>query len=379
MSLDELVGPAPAGPDFTPDLESLWARSQWLQTLDECPQDPIYHAEGSVGVHTRAVVAALCSDPAWRALEAPARQELYAAALLHDLGKPRVTRPLGEGRFLSRGHARVGARVSRQLLWRAGVPFAARERICALVDHHLVPFQTTDLADAERQLRRIGLATRLDLLAVLARADALGRSSILQGELLANLGLFSELAEEFGQSSAGLFADGWSRFRYFRDPSRAPRVEVYDDSRAKVVVLSGMPGSGKSTWIARECPDWPRVHLDGIRRELGVSPKDNQGPVVSEARVRAREHLRGERSFVWDATNLSRDIRRQVVDLCDAYRARVRIVYVEVPPDVAERQNRERPESVPAAAIERMLRRWDVPDLAEASEVDYVVAESSSG
>ena len=374
MSLPGLVGATPEGPGFEPDLEPLWARSEWLQQLDGCPQDPIYHAEGDVALHTRAVVAALCSDPAWQALPEAERLELYAAALVHDLGKPRVTRPLEGGRYSSRGHPRVGARVVRQLMWRAGVEFKLRERICALVEHHLVPFQAHDLEHPQRSLRRIGLSVELSKLAILARADALGRTSSLQGELLASLELFRELAQEL-EVRGGVcpYPDPWSRFRYFRDPSRSPQAEAYDDSRAQVVVLSGLPGVGKSTWAARELPDWPRISLDELRLELGISPTENQGPLVSAARARAREHLRAERSFVWDATNLSRDLRRQVIDLCDAYRARVRLVYLEVPPAVAERQNRERAAPVPRAAIERMLRRWDVPDPAEACEVEYRV------
>jgi tRNA uridine 5-carbamoylmethylation protein Kti12 len=54
--------------------------------------------------------------------------------------------------------------------------------------------------------------------------------------------------------------------------------------------------------------------------------------------------------------------------------ARVRIVYLEAPPDVLRRQNRERARPVPQAVLERMLARWEVPDLTEAHQVDYVVA-----
>lgn len=374
MSLLDLVGPAPSAPTYAPQLDELWGRAEWLQQLEGCPQDPLYHAEGDVAVHTRAVVAALCADPAWRGLSEGERLELYAAALLHDLGKPRVTRPLGEGRYTSRGHARVGARVVRQLLWRAGVEFKRRERICALVEHHLVPFQVHQLEDPGRSLRRIGLSVELPLLAILARADAEGRSSPLQGELLASLELFCERACAL-EAEGGVcpYPDGWSRFRYFRDHQRSPLAPAYDDSRGRAVVLSGLPGVGKSSWAARELPSWPSLCLDDLRLELGISPTQNQGPVVAEARARAREHLRAGRPFVWDATNLSRDIRRQVIELCDAYRAQVRLVYLETSPEVAARQNRERATPVPSAAVERMLRRWDVPDLAEASEVEYRV------
>ena len=74
---------------------------------------------------------------------------------------------------------------------------------------------------------------------------------------------------------------------------------------------------------------------------------------------------------MWNATNLSRDLRAQLIDLLTAYRAQVRIVYVETLPEALFRQNRERSNPVPAAAIERMLDRWQVPSPIEAQEVEY--------
>ena len=71
------------------------------------------------------------------------------------------------------------------------------------------------------------------------------------------------------------------------------------------------------------------------------------------------------------SADLSRDLRAQLIDLLTAYRAQVRIVYVESSPDALFRQNRERSNPVRVAAIERMLDRWQVPSPIEAQEVEY--------
>ena len=71
-------------------------------------------------------------------------------------------------------------------------------------------------------------------------------------------------------------------------------------------VLSGLPGAGKDTWIAANRADHPVVSLDALRAELGVDPAGDQRAVVDAAYQRAREHLRARRSFVWNATNISR-------------------------------------------------------------------------
>ena len=85
--------------------------------------------------------------------------------------------------------------------------------------------------------------------------------------------------------------------------------------------------------------------------------------------------LRSGTPFVWNATNLSRDLRGQVLDLFALYKPRIRIVYVESSYDRQLRQNRERDAAVPIPVLERMLHAWDVPDRTEAHQVDYVITE----
>ena len=73
--------------------------------------------------------------------------------------------------------------------------------------------------------------------------------------------------------------------------------------------MSGLPGAGKDTWIARHAPDLPVISLDMIRRELKVTPADDQGAVAALAKSRARELLRRQQSFIWNATNITRALR----------------------------------------------------------------------
>jgi predicted kinase len=96
--------------------------------------------------------------------------------------------------------------------------------------------------------------------------------------------------------------------------------------------------------------------------------------VIAAARELARERLRAGEPFVWNATNLSRSIRGQLIDLFAGYRARIEIVYREVPEPDLWRQNRERTRPVPERVIDALLARWTVPDLTEAHGVEAVVA-----
>ncbi len=137
--------------------------------------------------------------------------------------------------------------------------------------------------------------------------------------------------------------------------------------------MSGLPGAGKDYWIGENLPDWEVLSLDALRREMNINPKERQGRVVSAARERARVFLRRKQSFVWNATNISRQVREQCINLFAAYDARVRIVYLDVSETRLFAQNGARAEEVPAAVIRGLLDRWEVPDRTEAHRVDWVV------
>jgi len=93
---------------------------------------------------------------------------------------------------------------------------------------------------------------------------------------------------------------------------------------------------------------------------------------VQAAKARARELLRRQQPFAWNATNITRALRRQLVDLFSAYGARVCIGYVEVPYAELPTRNRHRPAAVPEKVLQRLLRRLDVPDPTEAQRVEWV-------
>jgi predicted kinase len=365
--------PCPQPPDWTID----WAALDplpWLQDLKGCPQNPDRHAEGDVWTHVHLVAEAMVALPAWRDLPEDDRRVLFTAALLHDVAKPACTRVEASGRISSRGHSWRGAVRTRAVLWRFGVPFAEREAVCGIVRHHLVPFFLADSEDPRRLAVEASQTARLDRLAVMAEADVRGRVCPDPPKLLGQIARFREQAAAAGCLSAPFeFPTDHARFLYFRDAARDPDAPAPEDFRCEVALLSGLPGAGKDHWLERHLPDWPVVSLDAIRHELGAPPSDPQGDIVNRARDMAREHLRDGRNFVWNATSLSRNVRAECVRLFHQHDARVRIVYVEVPPERLFAQNRQRKGKVPEKVIERLLDRWEVPDRTEAHRVEYVI------
>jgi predicted kinase len=96
---------------------------------------------------------------------------------------------------------------------------------------------------------------------------------------------------------------------------------------------------------------------------------------IHPARERARESLRSRRDFIWNATNLSREIPGRLVDLFTSYQAGVRIVYVEEAMPSMYRYNENRAAALPSGAIADMMHRWEVPTRIEADHVEWWVNE----
>jgi len=148
-------------------------------------------------------------------------------------------------------------------------------------------------------------------------------------------------------------------------------VLAFDDTTCEVTLMSGLPASGKDTYLATYCPDLPVISLDALRDQLDVDHGD--AAVIAEARERARVYLRAQTSFAWNATNLTPSLRGQLIELFRGYRARTRIVYCEATADEQSSRNRARMDPVPAAVIKGMLQRWTVPDPTEAHDVRIVL------
>jgi len=149
-----------------------------LLPLVGCEQEPEWHPEGDVWVHTLMVVDQAVAQS--RDLDRPQRTAVMLGAVCHDLGKPATTAFI-DGRIRSPDHEQAGVEPSLRLLDRLNVHsiggYDVRGQVVGLVAHHLKPGMFHKAGNVgDGAFRRLALKVDLELLARLARADCMGRT-----------------------------------------------------------------------------------------------------------------------------------------------------------------------------------------------------------
>lgn len=356
------------------DWDTLSRQYDWVADMHGVPQSPVHHAEGDVATHTRMVLKALEQLPAYQILPEPAKAILWMAALLHDVEKRSTTFTEPDGTIVSPGHAKKGAMTARYILYTGfDLSFETREQIVNLVRFHGLPLWIMHKPDPQKALLEASLHVNTEWLALLAQADILGRICTDQAAMLERISFFEAYCREqqcWGQERS--FVNALSRFRYFQQETGAsPDYQPFDDTICEVVVLCGLPGMGKDRYIRENFKDWPVISPDDIRRQYKLKPEDRaaNGWVAQLAKEQARVQLRAKQDFVWNATNITRQMRAQLITLFTDYKASVKLVYLERPYAVWQKQNADRNAAVPVAVLEKMLRKLEVPRLSEAHEV----------
>jgi putative nucleotidyltransferase with HDIG domain len=364
----------PIEPDWQIDWATILDTFPSLQTLAYCQQNPTYHAEGDVWIHTQSVCESLVSLPAWQSMTATERSILFTAGLFHDIAKPLTTQIAEDGSITAKGHVNLGARMVQRILQDLHTPFAIREAIVALVEFGSLPLWFWDKPQPLRLMIRASQSVRCDWLALMAEADVQGRICDDSNKLLEAIEFFREFAKEHHCfDRAYQFASDYSRFIYFQKEDADPTYQAYDDTRLEVIMMCGLPATGKDYWIQHNYPKLPMVSLDRLREMMKILPTDEQGTIVQAAKELAKGYLQSEMPFVWNATNIVTPTRAGLVRLFARYHARVRIVYLELPIERVLKQNRERNKPVPTTVIHRLRDRLEVPNITEAHRLDCLV------
>jgi tRNA nucleotidyltransferase (CCA-adding enzyme) len=181
------------------------AASGWMVHFPEIgalagvPQDPEWHPEGDVSVHTMHVLNAAARIADRETLQGDARAVLLFAALTHDFAKATTTALRdrhGRMRWTAHGHEAAGGPMSWAFLERIGIKSAIIEQVVPLVENHLAHSSLRHDV-TPRSVRRLALRlapASITQLLWLIEADHSGRPPLEPG--------LPETAKRIGEMAA---------------------------------------------------------------------------------------------------------------------------------------------------------------------------------
>lgn len=394
-----------ATPSIDECVQQLGSVIPWLNDLKKTPQDPGWHAEGDVHIHTGMVLnelyQLLANEAAY--LNGQQRQSLILAAIFHDVGKTRNTRKMtirGQQRIGSPDHEAKGRSYLAFQLMKLPLPISVIWTVLGLVGEHQMPkmlvVQNMDLGAFIALSRRADLA----LLYWLERSDMQGRIGEAIPQQLQYLEQYRQLCEAYGlwhqpfssdQLDLLIAHESTNAQRYLKSlvvetmqrgtcaslKSAIAKLSRHKDEHAHLILLCGPSGIGKSRYVARHCHDMSVISLDAIREELwgDRACQDNPPVVVATAQERLKQYLREKRTVVWDATNLRQDYRKPLYAMARDQHALITLVIFLAPETVIYSGNSDRTHAVPKAVVAAQIAKYQFPRVSDAHHVVVVDGE----
>lgn len=136
---------------------------------------------------------------------------------------------------------------------------------------------------------------------------------------------------------------------------------------ASLIMLIGLPGSGKSTYAKEYLSDHVERTVwcssDSIRKELygDETIQGNASTVFSRLHDKVAHYLRTGYDVIYDATNVNRKSRKTVIAIAKSIGAKVRGVIVWATPSECITRDAARDRTVGSHVIDKFIRRWESP------------------
>ncbi len=371
-------------------IEKLSGTFPLLLRLKDTQQDPLWHGEGNVQIHTSKVLEELYGILRKKDISGERRQALIIAALLHDIAKTFTTKESfvrGEMHITAPQHEKKGRSHISFGLKELPLSYPVIRLVLSLVGDHGMPKRAAR-SGREGVFLHLSRMCDIELLYLLETADMKGRICDDLEENLELMEMFRLYAEEFrcwkndpyslwnaeiikkSAYSGSLLDITIAQAKRDREagtiytPDEAiSRSYRFRDGFPELILLCGLSGSGKSTFISGKLEGYRVISLDSIRKEL-FGKEDiqrNFGKVIQCAKERLKNSLRKNEKVLWDATSLRVDFRSMIIDLTRSYGGLTTLVFIHTTVKEAETGNKNRDRQVPQAVLEKQINTFEFP------------------
>ena len=155
-----------------------------------------------------------------------------------------------------------------------------------------------------------------------------------------------------------------------------------------LIMLVGVPGTGKSTWIRKfkqknPNENWVVVSsddvLDELGRDEGISYQDSfekySGFAQKEMYRRAEKAIQNGDNVIWDQTNMNKKARRKKLNMFPDSYTKQAVVFVVSDPEVKrrlEKREKETGKHIPDHVMKNMAASYQAPTKEEGfSKISY--------
>jgi putative nucleotidyltransferase with HDIG domain len=320
-----------------------WERIESIpefKKLKNCEQNPKWHSEGNAWNHTKLVCEAaanICRERHWENEEGYSSL-LLTSALFHDIGKIVTTHKGKDGNWHAYGHESEGEKITRRILWDCEEfgGYVFREKICSLVKYHMMPLQIFESKTIFEKIVEISREVpSWYILIQLKKCDVIGslqEDTVSKNSDFIKLETLEHITERMGCNYYP-FPHDINEYKKYIDEVKKPS--------AKVFVMIGLPGSGKSTIAEKTKPinGGVIVSRDEIRYELGycekgekvVLNKHKENEVTEEFEKRVLNAAKKGVPIILDNMNTKRKYRDSYKSLLSNYNVDWNYIYVEAP------------------------------------------------
>lgn len=379
-----------------------------LLKLEKTEQDPEWHAEGNVFIHTNMVIDELYKIFEEIELSLDEKYILLMSVIFHDIAKPLVSKwkeVLGVQRLTAKGHEYEGMSYLFYRFLELDMSKNESEKILDLVGYHQMPkLLVVKDGYTEWDFKLLTQKNSGKLFYLLELADMRGRTttdyeSQLEYmemfklycqdyncfETISNIDeelkcLFKETFKETSETALS-FLIGKTKKRLYDKDIVDPVVSYQKyfeqkDNHGTLFLMCGISGSGKSTTVEHLKEKYnvsTIIELDQLR-ESHTLKKNNRREVDGRVRQEAKELLKRalskKENVIFDACNQRKDFRTQICDLAEEYFAKTVLVFVETPVSTCIKNDKERSvRTVGQDVIYNQMKTFQFPEWFEFNEI----------